>query len=349
MHRRDPPIVSQPSITSAVLEPEPLGAVSVRGIWHREQPLLAYAPSTLRVVLPSHWIDCTRLEWALRGGRGPFAGQETAVHFSIPQSATLMVDVAVRLLSLVNQLVYLGKRVILDFAGDVESRALRYLDRIGFFDQLHPNVIVRPERAGYSAAQRLQGTHRGLVEIVPLRPVRPEHGVPGRVEHALLRAMRAGEKQERIAAAAYYLVAELTDNVYKHADSPVAGYAVLQVYHNARLARLAVTDSGEGLLRTLRTALPTFYPDKLGWGPERLIYHAFSEGKLSRLGHGHGAGLKTCADRALQLRATMELRLSRYALRLSAKHGVLCTRVGHACEQPALIHGTHVMFEFPLD
>ncbi len=64
------------------------------------------------------------------------------------------------------------------------------------------------------------------------------------------------------------MFSELVGNVYEHSRTQLDGYAVLQVYKNGNSARIAVSDSGDGLLNTLRPSLPTHYPRLVAWGTQ---------------------------------------------------------------------------------
>src|SRR5262249_37145717 len=152
----------------------------------------------------------------------------------------------------------------------------------------------------YSTALHYRGNNSGLVEIVALQPGPPDKSLPARLEHALVGAMRPSAHREQLAAGVFSLFSELIDNVYAHSCSALTGYAVLQVYRRARLARIAVTDSGAGLLGTLRPSLPQHHPGLTELSSTDLLVRALQEGKLSRLGQGHGGGLKRCADQAIQ-------------------------------------------------
>lgn len=258
-----------------------------------------------------------------------------------------MVDAGVRLLSLSNQLHHVGKRVTLEFCrGDTAT--YDYLNRIGFFDELHPGINVRPERPIYSAATRYHGANNSLVEIERLVPGKIDGGIPTRLEKALVGSIRDGHRQQLVAAAAYDLFSELIGNVDDHSRTQISGYAVLQVYKHG--ARMAVSDSGEGLLDTLRPSLPEHYPRLARLGPTDLLIHALCNGGLSCKGRGRGGGgLKRCADHALKLQANLEIRLSDYSLRVRAKHQRFRKADARTVENMPLLWGTHVVFDFRLD
>ena len=75
-----------------------------------------------------------------------------------------MIDAAIRLLSLANQLVLTTRRVQLNFE-EGETGTMGYLNRMGFFDNLAPSINVIPNRPAYSGAQLFRGGNTGLVEI----------------------------------------------------------------------------------------------------------------------------------------------------------------------------------------
>jgi len=83
-----------------------------------------------------------------------------------PTGCSIMVDTAVRLLSLFNQLDYRTCRVRLDFEAG-EAGAMGYLNRMGFFDHLSGNIEVLPARPAVSGAEIYGGTNARLVEMYP--------------------------------------------------------------------------------------------------------------------------------------------------------------------------------------
>ena len=301
---------------------------------------------TYHIQLPTGWVSGAHLETALGAAPGPLRSLDSAIKFEIPAGAALMVDAGVRLLSIANQLSLTGKRVTLDFDPE-ETSAYDYLNRIGFFDELDSSVNVRPDRPKYSAASLYQGANKGLVEIACLRPEKRDKSLPTRLETALTSSISNERRRERVGAAAYALFSELVGNVYDHSETPLDGYAVLQVYKNGNSAKIAVSDSGKGLLETLRPSLPQHYPRLVGLNDTDLLMQAFREG-ISRHGRGHGTGLKLCADHAIKLAANLEVRLPVSYVRLHAKRGELRSATTFYGDMP-LIWGTHLVFDFRLD
>ncbi len=122
-----------------------------------------------RVDLPSGWIAGTSLELALGQQSGPLWSEESAVCFSVPANGAVMVDAGLRLLSLANQLDHIGKRVTLEFCPE-DTSTYDYLNRIGFFDGLRPNVAVRPDRPSLLGGIALPGRQQ--------RPGRDRNAAP---------------------------------------------------------------------------------------------------------------------------------------------------------------------------
>ena len=104
-----------------------------------------------QIRFPSNWIDASRLEAAIRVGGDPHASGVYEVIIRFPVGCKMMIDAAIRLLALANQLAFTTRRVRLDFA-EGESGTMGYLNRIGFFDHLAAPVEVTPPRPHYSGA-----------------------------------------------------------------------------------------------------------------------------------------------------------------------------------------------------
>lgn len=100
------------------------------------------------------WVDIgARPQCGFRPAAEPGDGR----FFRDSGGAKLMVDAGVRLLSLANQLQSIGKRVALEFCRE-DTSAHDYLNRIGFFDALHPSVNV--SRIGRAIRRRLTTMER---------------------------------------------------------------------------------------------------------------------------------------------------------------------------------------------
>lgn len=299
-----------------------------------------------RIQLPPKWIDSAVLEEALATDIGPHHTEESAILVSVPARAAVMVDAGVRLLSLSNQLQSIGKRVTIEFSHDDHS-TFGYLDRIGFFNELDKQIIVKPDRPRRSRSTLFHGTNEKVVEIVRLLPGKVDRGVPRRLEEALTSSIKNAARRKLVGAAAFDLFAELINNVEDHSRTGIAGYAVLQVYKNG--VRIAVSDSGLGLLDTLKKSLPEHYPHLQHLQTRELLMHALEEGGLSCHGKGRGGGLKRCADHARVLEANLEIRTANHCLRVRGKHWAKRENRAQASAKLPLLWGTHVVFDFKLD
>jgi hypothetical protein len=293
------------------------------------------------------WIDGPQFELALGRGGNILLSSEMKVRFRFSSGAKLMVDAGVRLLSLANQLVHLGKNVTLEFSQDDYS-TFDYLNRAAFFEHLHASIKVLPHRPIISTADIYRGGNRGLVEFAALAPDRQDKRIPNRLAEALTDSIKDGSRRKQIGNVAFTLFSELIGNVYAHSETPVSGFAVLQAYPKGNGIKIAVSDSGKSLLETLRPALKVHYPRFVGATDTALLIHTLKDG-LSRNGRYHGCGLKICADHALKLGANLELRLPVTRFRLNAKRGTWQFASARIYDHCPLLWGTHIAFDFRLD
>jgi hypothetical protein len=79
-----------------------------------------------QIVLAAQWIDALKLEAALRASGNPHDHSVYEVLVYFPIGCKLMIDAAIRLLSLINQLVFATRRVRLDFE-EGEAGTMGYL------------------------------------------------------------------------------------------------------------------------------------------------------------------------------------------------------------------------------
>lgn len=300
------------------------------------------------IAFSSGWIDATRLEEALRAAGGPHEAASTDdVHFRFPIGCKVMIDAAVRLLSLLNQLDFCTRRVRLIFE-EGEAGAMGYLNRMGFFDQLSRNVDIEPTRPAYSSAELHSGTNTSLVEIARINREFRDTDLPSRLTGALMRACGSRPDASALKGAAWTIFAELIDNIFSHSETPLDGYAALQVYPRGNSLRVAVSDSGLGIMRTLRPALQHESPALARLSDLELLVEIFRQG-LSRHGADRGCGLKGSAAKAMKYNASLDVRLPN--IRVLLVPGVEGYRpdTAYCYEQLPLIWGTHICFTFGLD
>jgi hypothetical protein len=259
-----------------------------------------------------------------------------------------MTDAIVRLLSLFNQLDFCTRRVILNFETS-DSELLGYLNRIGFFDHLSDRIEVLPSRPATSMAKKYKGKNPGVVEIARIDKHAPrDPSLLNRLTRAIELACSTRGDLAELQGAAWTIFAELIDNVFSHSETPLNGFAALQVYKNGNCLKVAVSDSGKGLLETLRPTLKAEHPRFATLADIDLLVEVFRQG-LSRHGSSRGCGLRGSAEKAMKFQAELDIRLPTVrVLLVPGKQGytpntALCYR------NLALIWGTHISFTFKLD
>jgi len=299
------------------------------------------------IALPVRWTDGSALEQSLRDGVSPHETNCSEVRFSVPAGCQLMTDAAVRFLSLCNQLDSALRRVIIDFE-DGEAGVAGYLNRIGFFDWLSPSIEVSPQRPPSSAKVKYKGRNPGVVEIERIDRNRRDTSLPERLRIAISQACGKRNDVEELAGAAWTIFAELIDNVFSHSQTPLDGFAALQVYPRGNCLKVTVSDSGLGLLQTLRPALASQFPHLARLPDMELLVEVFSRG-LSRHGGNRGCGLKGCADRAIRFRAELDVRLPQVRILLVPGTGGYRPNRAYCYSGLPLLWGTHISFTIALD
>src|SRR5258708_225956 len=91
--------------------------------------------------LPANWVNASTLEQAIRRSGTPHGPETFEVEIRFPAGCKVMVDAAIRLLSLANQLSSTTRRVCLVF-DEGEEGTMGYLNRMGFFDHLATDIEV---------------------------------------------------------------------------------------------------------------------------------------------------------------------------------------------------------------
>jgi hypothetical protein len=255
-----------------------------------------------------------------------------------------MVDAAIRLLSLANQLASTTCRVQLDFE-EGEAGTMGYLNRMGFFDHLNPQVVVLPNRPIYSAAALHRGGNSTLVEIARINANTRDQELPNRLTEALMRSCRERSDAAELEGAAWTIFAELIDNIFSHSGTTLDGYAALQVYAGGNRLLVAVSDSGLGIMQTLRPAMSTEFPRLASLSDTDLLVEVFRQG-LSRHGQDRGCGLKGSAAKAIKFQAELDVRLPNQRVLLTPAKGTYRPNTAHCYDHLPLLWGTHIAFAF---
>ena len=293
------------------------------------------------------WVDAEWFEAALARSIPPHDTAVSDVRFVVPSGCKLMVVPIVRFLSLANQLCSHGRRVTLDFHAG-ENGAMGYLNRIGFFDHLFQNAQVLPYRPLYSGALLHFGGNSNVVEIAAIGNDHDVRQLPNRLAQAVTSACQARPDVKLLADSAWQIFSELIDNIREHSRS-LQGYAALQAYGGGNSLQVAVSDSGTGIMETLRPALRRQSPRYAKLSDVELLVEVFRQG-ISRYGPatGRGCGLKSCAERAIKFHAELDVRLSRQRVRLSPGDGGYRPNLAYCSEGLPLLKGTHISFVFEL-
>jgi hypothetical protein len=183
-----------------------------------------------------------------------------------------------------NQLVLTTRRVRLNFE-EGEIGTMGYLNRMGFFDYLADTVEVYPHRPAFSGAAIHRGSNQALVEIARIATSGRDDGLPTRLTNALMRSCGRRPDASELEGAAWTIFAELIDNIFAHSSTRLDGYVALQVYSGGNRLSVAVSDSGLGIMQTLRPTLQAQFPRLAALSDTDLLVAVFRQG-LSRHGSG---------------------------------------------------------------
>jgi len=292
------------------------------------------------------WIDSSRLEIALRSGNEPHGLDVYDVEITIPVACKIMIVPAIRLLSLCNQLALTSRRVKVNFK-EGEPGTMGYLNRMGFFDHLSHLVQVIPSRPKYSAAESFRGANPGVVEIARINKDFRDTSLPTRLSKAVKDSCTGRSDVGEVTGAVWTIFAELIDNLFSHSQTPVDGYAALQVYKGGNRVTLAVSDSGLGIMATLRPALHAESPRFADLTDLQVLIEVFREG-LSRHGADRGCGLRGSAVKAMKYRANLDVRLPNQRVLLTPARGAYSPNVAHCYDGIPLMWGTHIALDLML-
>jgi hypothetical protein len=267
----------------------------------------------------------------------------------MPIGCALMVEAGARLLSIVNQLSLCTKKVALDFEEGL-SGTMGYLNRMGFFDTLNEQIEVRPERPAISGALVHGGGNRHLVEFRSLNPHAVDKELPGRLADSLRNSLSSNVANgDQLGDAAFTIFSELIQNVYRHSETKLDGYAALQRYRGrSSNVQVSVSDSGLGIMKTLRPSLRTHFPALAGASDADLLVEMVSKG-VSRFGRDNGCGIHLCARKALALNASMEIRMPNSQVMLTPSADRRFLGIASHAEGLPLVWGTHISLNFRLD
>lgn len=292
------------------------------------------------------WMDCNAFEKSLASAGSPLDLECTSVVFVVPEKCNILLDAAARFLALCNQLALAGKKVTIDF-NDCKS-TLGYFDRIGFIDHLDERVELLPQKPPVSRATIYKGNSQTVVEFGGVDPNKEDKELINQLTNCFVQ-----QSDSKYEAAASTVFGELIGNISEHSKSPLQGFAALQKYGGRRNhIQTVVSDSGLGIIATLKPSLEAHYPalHKMHNGDDfdlKVVTAVLTKGEISRFGSGRGLGFKSSREQTIKFDARLSVRQSSFAISIEYINGQL-----HDIEQQIdlpTIHGTHLCFDFFVD
>lgn len=293
------------------------------------------------------WIDAELFEDYLSAAGSPLDGPVDSLRIVVPSGCSLLLDAAIRLLALCNQVVAIGSSVEIDFSNSRETT--KWLGRVGFHDFLDQRVVLIPGRPPISGAKTYRGNNAKVHEFERIVPSSLDDEIPKRLKACFVE--HAGEEGSN---AAFTFIAELFENVVEHSKTTTPGFVGLHKYHGREPhLQTVVSDNGIGILGSLGPTLAVHYPTLANKydlsNPDHqiaLVKKMLTKGEISSAGKGKGLGLKKATDAARTFRADLSIRQENFSVTLSFRNGVLSQRSRKGL---SLIRGTHVCFDFLLD
>lgn len=316
--------------------------------WNNKDPLNV---KEIKIDFPSGWVDANAYENEVLAGYDFFKNRGR-VSFIFKKNTKLLVEVIARFISLINQLNDYGIKVVVDLDNCTASHG--YLNRAGFFDLTNIGIIILPKRPSHSTAQQFKGNCRSLVEFGEICPKSENKQLKND-----LRTSFITQTSSEYANVATLFFAEFIGNVSDHSESKLKGFAGLQLYsppNSKKHIQAVISDSGRGVVATLRTTLKHNYPDLYKKYPEDqeesdigLALEVFSKGKITRFGKssGRGLGFKSTTDNASRFDANLSIRLNNFSIQLIYRKGKLISE--DILRNLTYIHGTHICFDFIID
>ncbi len=300
------------------------------------------------IIMPNGWIDQRKFEIALQQCGNILVDVPDLVVIKFTADCKLLIDVAIRLLSFCNQIMAAGGRLCLDFDPGAYS-SIGYLSRMGFFDGLSAKAVVKPTRPRQSGAQRFKGGNSGLVEIERFNSTtKPEQNLVPRLANAVTTACAGRSDVKEIGNMIFNIFGTLIDNVYEHSQTDLDAYAALQTYKNGNQLTLSVSDSGIGIIGSLKPALVAQQSEYGALSDVELLVEIFRQGLTSKPDDKRGLGLKGSARAAIQFQADMDVRLPNQRIVLKPSEGHYTPVMAFSQDHLPLLKGTHISFSFNL-
>jgi hypothetical protein len=297
------------------------------------------------VEFEKNWIDCDSFENSLKNAGEILESDSPSIVFCLPSKCKMMLVVTARFLSLCNQLALKGKGVTIDFSACIDS--FTYLDRMGFLEHLHEDIIIKPERPTESRADKYKGKSNALVEFDIIVPQELNNDIVTKLTNIFVE-----HSSENYYIPIFTIFGEMVGNISEHSNTTINGFAGLQRYKgNQEHIQTVISDSGDGIAKTLRPSLKKYYPDLYRTYKEEsvesdigLITEVLTKGLISRKGDGCGLGYNRSKDYAMEFNARVSIRQETYSLEFIYKDGALEERKEK--KDLTKISGTHICFDF---
>ena len=296
------------------------------------------------IFFPQKWIKGVSLDRALKDVGSPYSENYKNIIFNFPVGSNLILEAGIRILCIANQLSADGKNVTFKFD---DINVLNYLNLMEFFIHLDPRVNVIPYRPEYSH----RGSAESLVEIGEIVQGKDIGSLPGLLTNTFCIWAKTSS-DSALGLAGFTVFGEMIANVQEHSDSALSGYAALQVYRPTlpryrHYIQIVVSDSGKGIVNTLRPVLNKWYSEYQDLSASAIIGKIFEMG-LSRFGPeaGRGVGLKKSWQQAMKSDSRLVIRQDTCSVTL--KH-LRSTSQSNFHEDLVPIRGTHMSLEFYLD
>jgi len=310
---------------------------------------LSSVPLKIEISLNSTWLDATSLESNLKKYPEIWSVDVTNITFIFPD-CNFFISTLSRFLALVNQLAVLkGKVIELDFSKC--KKAFTYLCRAGWFDLIDKSIKITPTPIKQN--DRYGQSHK-LMEFASIDAKDPDDSIPIHLKQVFI-----AEVGKEYSSLAFAFIAELFDNVREHANSSLDGFAALQVYRwNRTRIQTVISDSGEGIVATLRKVLATRYPalecgfsESLPDSDALLVKYLFEKGNISSAlnneDESRGLGLKCSGDIAAKFNATICIRQENFELTLYYRNNMLVRH--NIFKDLVKLKGTHICFDFYIE
>lgn len=242
----------------------------------------------------SSWLSASHIENTLKKYPELLSLRSNVIFYF--SNKPLFLDCILKILSITNQLINRGSKVTLKF--DKDSESISYLNRCGFFDKIHEDVTVLPCRPEVSLAKIYNGNSENLCEIISITEEDDDSYLLRLAE--LLEAKLSEEDKKTLLSKLRTFIGELVGNIRDHGSSGIDGFIALQIYSSGKII-IAISDSGSGLINTLRNEALAHYQDNLDLivlteqtleNDIELLSYVFNKGKISRTGSNRrGLGL----------------------------------------------------------